>query len=178
MTSNVGETGVESIRLGGHKIENLPIRERHLALDQMPKVNAMSRKGQIDNIRARYPKQSIAWVDGTLRECDNNLVRIRDFIGEQEKMTNEYMGQISLCKHRDKEIAKLDPEKDIDAIKKLRLQFPPYNVEAMQNQIKQNREAVNRADVVIDTEHNSIAELKALHKQLEERDRKLKTLGG
>ena len=47
----------------------------------------------------------------------------------------------------------------------------------MQNQISQNREAVNRANEVIDKEHDSISQLNLLRVKCTERDAKLKTLG-
>lgn len=174
MSSNIGEIGPESLRLGGRTIDQLPIAEAAHAKQGMPDFLKSERQNQIERIKGAYPKQTLAWIDGTIRECTHNLGRVRDLIGGQNKMINEYMGQIHLCKHRDKLLEKTE---DPDEIKALKKQFPLYDVQAMKQQVKQCREAINRSNVVIDKEHDSIAELKKLRAKCVERDEKLAELG-
>lgn len=171
---NKGIYGPESLRLKGMTIDELPIAEAALTKQQMPDFLRSQKQNEIDRITAEYPKQSIAWIDGAIRECQSNLKNVRMLIASQNKMINDYMAQISLCKHRDK---LLKHETDKDEIRKINKQFPPYNVKAMKQQIKQNREAINRSNEVIDKEHASISELRELRARCVERDKVLKALG-
>lgn len=172
--SNIGQTGPESIRLGGMSIDQLPIAAAAHAKQSMPDFLKSNRQNKIDSIIGAYPKQSVDWIDGAIRECMHNLNNVRLLIAGQNKMINEYMGQISMCKHRDKLLAKTTNKDEIKALKK---QFPLYDVKAMKQQVKQCREAINRSDEVIDKEHESIAELRELRAKCVERDEKLAELG-
>lgn len=175
--SNIGITGVDSIRLNGMKIDNLPMRESALTAEQMPAVREADKNNTIENIRAKYPKQSVAWVHGAIRECEATIKNVRGLKDGQQKMINEYSGHISLCAFRDSELKSLDPEKDEDAIKALKLKFPPYNVKAMKQQITQCKEAIVRADIVIDKEHNDISKFNKLLTECMQRDCELKLFG-
>lgn len=175
--SNEGVTGVESIRLGGRTVDQLPIAEAALTKQQMPEVLENARENKVVNIKAKYPKQTVDWINGAVRECEATIKNVRRLIGEQRTMIDEYTGHISLCRHRDKELMKLNDVKDADAIKALKKRFPLYNVQAMRDQVQQCNEAIHRADGVIDAEHKSIAELRALLVQCEARDKELKAVG-
>ena len=175
--SNIGKTGVDSIRLGGMKIDNLPIREGALTAEQMPAKWAEERDNKVENIRAKYPKQSAAWVHGAIRECEATITSVRGLKADQDKMISDYSGHISLCAFRDTELARLDPEKDKDEIKSLKLRFPPYDVKAMKTQIRLCKEAILRSDIVIDKEHNDISNFKALLTKIGQRDHELRELG-
>lgn len=175
--SNIGITGVESIRINGTTIDNLPIREQAVTREQMPAVRENDRQNQINAIRASYPTQRINYLKGCVVECKENIKRIRQMKADQEKMVNDYSVHIGLCNHRDSLIAKLDAEKDKAEIRKLNLQFPPYNVKAMKQQIQQCKEAIIRADVVVDKEFASISELNETIFKCQDRDQKLKQLG-
>ena len=175
--SNIGKTGLDSIRIGGMKPEDLPLRESALTQEQMPAIKEADRLNQVENVRAKYPTQSVAWIKGAIREAEETIKNVRGLVVGQNTMINEYSAHISLCAHRDTEIAKLDPEKDTAAIKALKLQFPPYNVPAMKTQIGLCKEAILRSDVVIDTEHTSISDLRELMQKCIQRDALLKSLG-
>lgn len=175
--SNVDQTGVDSIRLRGMKVDELPIAESAITKQQMPMVYANDRENKIANIIAKYPKQTVDWVKGAIRECQDNIGRIRNLVTEQRKMINDYSGHISLCEHRDREISKLDLDKDAEEIKSLKLRYPPYNVGAMEQQITQCNEAIERSDRVIDEEHNSVSKLRELIQQCMLRDAELKPFG-
>ena len=172
--SNMGQTGLESIRLGGMKIDSLPIAESALTKEQMPVIQESIKRNELGNIIAKYPKQTVDWVKGAIRECEDTIKKVRALKGQQQTMIDEYTGHISLCSYRDKEIAKTD---DKGKIADLKLQFPPYNVEAMQQQITQCKEAIERSDGVIDKEHNAIADLKKLLTTCQQRDKELEPFG-
>jgi hypothetical protein len=176
-TSNVGQLGPESVRFKGMKIDDLPIAEAAHAKAGMVAYLKTDHDNKIAGVRARYPDTPIPSIDGFLKECKANLKRTRDFIADVESKKNEYSALIGLCKHRDKEIAKLDPETDAAEIKALRLQFPPYNVQAMLRQIKQFEESINMGHEVCGKEMDSINELNKLRAVCEQRDQELKALG-
>lgn len=174
MSSNQGQTGFESIRLGGMSIDELPIREAALVKEQLPAVQENIKRNKLGNIIAKYPKQTVAWIEGAIRECHATMKNIRALMERQQTMIDEYTVHITLCDYRDSEIEKTDDE---EKIKELRLKFPPYQVPAMKQQIIQCKEAIQRSNVVIDKEHDSIAELKALLVKCQQRDEELKPFG-
>lgn len=177
--SNEGILGIESIRLGGMTLDNLPIAEGALTKAQMPDIIAADKKNTIDNIIAKYPKQTVAWVRGAIRDCEVTIKNVRGLKVGQNTMINEYSTHIGLCVHRDREVAKLNAENpaDLVEIKKLKLQFPPYNVKAMKQQIEQCKEAIERSDIVIDKEHSDIATFKELLTTCMQRDKELAEFG-
>lgn len=182
MSENIGETGVKSIRLSGMRIDELPIAEAAITKQQWPEIIKKANDNSIGNIKAQYPKQSVAWIKGAVRECEHSIKRIRALSSSQQTMIDDYTGHISLCEYRDKEnhrINKSDKTEDEkkSLMKELNLRFPPYNVEAMRIQIKQCKEAIERCDGVIDKEHKSISELRELLVKCTSRDNKLKALG-
>lgn len=175
--SNLGITGIDSIRIGGMTLETLPFVEQAITKQQWSQVQADNARQEVDNILAEYPSQSISYLEGRVRECFDTIERIKKMKADQQRMIDEYSVHIGLCSHRDREIAKLDPVKDEAAIKALRLAFPPYDVDAMKQQIEQCKEAILRADTVIDAEHESIVEMKQLITKCEQRDALLAPYG-
>lgn len=176
---NVGVTGVESIRLGDMKICDLPIAEGAIAKQQMPLAEDTERKNKIKNILAGYPKQSVVYLDSRIREAEDNILRVGDMKSQQAAMISEYTSQISLCKFRDDEVNRIpedDEERDAK-IKDLFKRFPPYKVPAMEQQVIQSNEAIERADDVIAREYTSIAELREVKGLCVQRDIKLRYLG-
>ena len=178
-TSNVGISGVDSIRIGEMKISDLPIAESAIAKQQIPLAEDTERQNKIENILRGYPKQSVPYLDSRVLECEVNIARIGEMKNQQSKLISEYTAQITLCKFRDKEIAKIDeddPDKD-RKVRELFKDFPPYQVPAMEQQITQSEEAIVRADEVIAKEYDSIAEMRELKGLCEQRDLKLRNLG-
>ena len=179
ISPNIGITGTDSIRIGGMKICDLPIAENALTRPQIPLAEDTERQSKINDIIAGSPTQRVSYLESRIIECQANVVRISEMKSQQQAMISEYISQISLCKFRDKEIAKIaedDNERD-KKIKDLNKQFPPYNVEAMEKQIVQSTEAIERADGVIANEYNSIAELRELLGLCQQRDNQLRSLG-
>ncbi len=175
--SNEGQLGIDSIRLGGMKVDELPIAEGALTAQQMPAIREADKQNTIENVRAKYPKQTCAWVRGAIRESEATIVNVRSLKNDQNTMITEYSGHISLCAFRDSEIASLDAVKDVDAIKALRLKFPPYDVSAMRTQIDLCKQAIIRADIVIDKEHNDISQFNKLLTECIQRDKELAKFG-
>lgn len=178
-TDNIGITGVDSIRIGDMKICDLPIAESAIAKQQLPLAEDVERQNKINNILAGYPTHSLKYLNSRILECEMNILRIGEMKNQQSKMISDYTAQITLCKYRDDEIARLD-EDDPDRetkVKDLFKRFPPYQVPAMEQQLVQSTEAIDRADGVIATEYASIAEMRELKGLCEQRDLKLRYLG-
>ncbi len=179
MSSNIGKEGLESIRLGGMSFDQLPMRESVLAQEQIPAVKETIKRNKLGNIIAKYPKQTVDWVEGAIRECQATIKNVRSLMERQQTMIDEYTVHITLCDYRDSEIKKLDgrKNKDKEKIKELRLKFPPYQIPAMKQQIVQCKEAIQRSNEVIDKEHLSISELRELLVKCKQRDEELKPFG-
>lgn len=176
LDSNVGQVGVDSIRLAGRRIENLPLAEQARAVDQIPAARKAELESKRAAIRARYPRQSVAYLEGRIREARANIKRISDFRDQQRRRGTEYAAEIGLCRQREKLEAAIpndDPERE-RKLAELRKQFPPYNVAAMEQQIEQFDEAVRRCDGVIAQENASIAELSEVLALVRRRDEELR----
>ena len=179
ITKNIGISGVDSIRIGDMRIEELPIAENAIARQQIPLAEDVERQNKIKGILVGYPKQKVDYLKNRIVECEDNIVKIGEMKSQQSVIISEYTSQITLCKFRDKEIAKIteDDENRDSKIKELFKDFPPYQVDAMEQQIKQSGEAIERADGVIAQEYSSIADMRELKALCEQRDLKLRNLG-
>ena len=175
MDSNLGEKGVESIRLNGLKPENLPLAERASALSQLVQARAVQNVNRIRGIRASSPKQSVAWVESRIETANKNATDVAALKSRETALIAEYSGLISMCRHRDKLIERTTDE---DEIQKLKKDFPLYDVEAMERQIVQSKEAIERCDGVIAREYKDIADLQELLGLCRKRDADIKALGG
>ncbi len=171
-TSNIGQTGVESIRIGGMLISDLPMAELASARTQIKLALDTERQSKIDGVVKASPTQSIDYLESRAKEATHNVKRIQDMKEREQKTINEYLGTIKLCEHRDREIAKF-PIRE----KELKLQFPPYNVDAMRQQIVQSTETMVRCDDVIAQEYRSIAEIREVIGRCKARDIELRNLG-
>ena len=179
ITNNIGISGINSIRIGDMLIEDLPIAESAIAKQQLPLVEDTERQNKINHILVGYPKQRVSYLESRIRESESNIHRINEMKVQQQKMISEYTTQITLCRYRDDEIGRIDeddPDRE-EKIKNLMKRFPPYKVDAMQQQIIQSTEAIERADEVIAQEYKSIADVKEVKALCEQRDLKLKNLG-
>lgn len=176
IVSNVGTTGAESIRIGGMTLDTMGMAESAITQQQMPMAKASNAKQEIENLKSQYPKASISYYQARVKECEENIKRVQDLKDQQDKMIEDYNGHIALCKHREKLLADIDPN-DRESIKALNKQYPPYNVEAMQQQLIQCREAIDRCDDVVKQEYDSIIELQQAIERCKMRNVELQKLG-
>lgn len=176
---NIGETGLESIRIGGMQIDNLPIAEAADVKAQMPEAEKTQRENKIADIRKSHPTQRVGYLKGRINEAEDNIERMRQQKARNLDDISSYTSQISLCQHRDSAIDLIPAEdpKRAEKISTLYKQFPPYNVEKMKQQIKQFNEAIVRFDDVIAREYKDIAEMRELLGLCERRDLLLRNLG-
>lgn len=176
IVSNVGQSGVDSIRIGGMTRDTLGMAEAALTNQQWPSAVASNAQQEIENLKSQYPKGAISYYNSRRAECFENIKRVQDLKTQQDTMIEEYNGHIALCKHREKLIADIDPE-DRDAIKAVNKQYPPYSVEAMEQQLVQCREAIQRCDDVVAAEYDSISELDKAIERCKIRNVELQKLG-
>lgn len=177
--SNVGKEGMDSIRIDGMPINHLPLVPLAHVKAQMIDVRKTQRQNKIDGIKAKYPSQRVAYLESRIKECNENIDRIQALIGQNNAKIQEYTSIIMLCKIRDEEISKIpDDAPDRDTrIKDWQKRVPPYKVEAMETQISQFQEAIDRATEVIAQEYKSIAEFNEVLGLCRQRDLELRNLG-
>ena len=178
--------GVESIRNKGREIQDLPLGQGNEAKAQLPTAIEDERLGAIETVNAEYPTHRIDYLLSRIKECEENKTRMNGTIDQLNTMTSEYKGQIGMCIHRDKEIAKLTEQHEAsmmrqdeydDAVKELKRKYPAYSVLAMEQQIVQNNEGIERCRKVIEAEDTSIKEFSEVHSLCKVRDKELAKLG-
>lgn len=180
--SNIGQVGVESIRIKGKRIEDLPLGQGNEAVVGLAEARETERLNAINTINATYPKHRVDYLASRIVECQENITRINTSKGQQSGMISDYKGHIALCRHRDREMNSLLAMLDDGGIsedgfleqkKELHRKFPLFNVAAMEQQIVQCNEALVRCDDVIQQEHDSIAEFTDVMAQCRIRDTEL-----
>lgn len=165
---------IDSLRLGGMKVDQLPIGERARTLPQLEKVEENQTYREAEGIRAQYPKHSVNYCLAGIKEAKNNQIKITQMRDKAIQDIASYKTYISQCEYRDKQ---LKTETDPERIKQLKIDFPPYNVEAMDTQIGQFEDTVKSCDSVIKQEIESVRVFAGLQTLCEQRDKKLKALG-
>lgn len=176
---NIGQTGIESIRIANTQVNSLPFVAKEHAKRDMVKAFETEKENKVKAVEAKYPEESIAYLDGWIKEVNANIKSIQNLKVEQSNIVNDYTGHISMCKYRDEELAKLDPEVpgDLEQIKLLKKRFPPYNVEKMEAQIQMCRDSLQRCDDVIEKEFKTLSMLQERRTLCEMRNKELAALG-
>lgn len=177
MSGKDDEVGLTSIRLGGRSLEELTPFEYAHVREQLPDYEKTQAENEIAAIKARYPRPSIAYVDSRIKEARENLLKIASMKERERARVAEYNVHIGLCAQRDNMIAALHPLDDIEHIRLLRKQFPPYDVEALRQQIVQCEESIKRCEDIAQQENDSIAALSEVRVLCQERDKELRKLG-
>lgn len=175
----MAKTGIDSIRINGMTIEELPFAAQAHARAQLPLAQENARKKKIENILAGYPPQRVSYLRSRIRECEESILRMAKMRDQNLAKVEEYRGIIVMCEFRDKEIERIpldDPERD-KKIRELNTRFPPYNVAAMETQIVQFRESAARAEEVATTERKAIQELTSVLTLCLRRDEDLRRMG-
>jgi hypothetical protein len=185
MTSNVGETGVKSIRLKGMKIEELPLPMAARVKDQIQLAQDTERQNAIGEIIATHPTQRVDYLEGRIAECKKSQESMNQLALTEQQRIQEYQGHIEMCKHRDRELAKIDQavadghmtdDYAEQQRKSLKLQFP-YVIDRLQAQIDISNQSIQRFQEVTRRESGSIQELSETLALCKERDRLLKQHG-
>lgn len=175
---NIGKEGLDSLRINGSKLDNLPLGQGEKAKIGLPDFLKTDKETKENNIRARYPKVSQEYIKGALEECGLNIKRVKKLKIELKAKIAEYRILITQGQIRDSQIEKFDKENPEHAkqIKELLKQFPPYNIKALEQQVFQFEESIERCNEVIEQEYGSIAEFTKNQALIEQRDRELKAV--
>lgn len=99
--SNEGETGDESIRIQGKRVEELAPREQAQSRKQ---IEEQKRKLKRKEIMGRYPPYKVQGLKAQLKQCEDNLVKMRAVAQQEESTILEYRMWIRQCEMRDKEL--------------------------------------------------------------------------
>lgn len=176
--SNIGQTGLDSLRINGSKIDNLPLGQGEKAKEGLVDFIKTDKENKERVIRSKYPTQNADYLKAAIKEAEENIIKIKNFKQELKDKISGYRQLIKDAETREFELAKYsrDNPEDIPKIKELNKRFPPYNVEALQTQIQQFEEGVERCDEVIEKDYNSISEIRGVLTLVEQRDRELKMI--
>lgn len=176
--SNIGDVGVDSIRLGGMTVDELPIAEAHLVKMQLPGARELERTAKIAGVRARYPQQDVGYLEARIREAKGMIATFRQQRDGVRSQREQYGILLTEAEKRDKEIAHLaDDDIRDECVKALREEYGPWEVEGLRNQITLFDESVARFDETIEREQASIDELSEVLGLCRARDKEIARLG-
>lgn len=185
---NIDILGVDSIRLNGQVVSELPLAERANAIPQLPLAYDAERKSAIESVMARYPRQSIESIQARIKEAQDNIIRVSKMLSDQREVINNYNHIKNMCKLRDKELS-FYPDEGPERNAKIRewnIQLAGANTDAymvyddiskFDEQIKQSEDSMVKAEDVIERERNDIRNMEKLSGQIIARDVELKRLG-
>ena len=184
---NIDILGIDSIRLNGQVIKDLPIAELASAIPQLPLARDTERQNAIEAILARYPKQTLSSISGRIKEAQKNIERISKLREEQHEMINTYKHIKNMCKVRDKELSFYpDGPERAEKIREWNITLANANTAAyivyenadgFDEQIKQCEDTIKKAEDVLERERADIRNMEKLSGQIIARDVELKRLG-
>ncbi len=109
-TSNIGETGITSIRVNGVRLNELPIAEQHEARSQLVLAEDAEREQKIKSVLATYPPYQISALNAQVKTSRTSILRAQDVIDKENQIIAEYTGHIARCEIRDRELKNLGVE--------------------------------------------------------------------
>lgn len=183
-SSNIGQTGVSSIRIKGKRVEDMPLGTNNQALEQMADAVETERLNAIAEVNAKYPHQRVDYLSSRINECEQNKNRMKAFIAETRGRISEYQQLVMNCSVRDKMLADLDDDKyryDGEEYKAKRRDilttWGRWDETALKQQIDQFEEAIAKTEDVIRQEDEAIREHTEVIGLCRQRDRELAKLG-
>lgn len=105
--SNIGETGIDSIRIGGKRIGDLSVVDRMRARKQ---VELSETERKIRDVKAKYPPYSVPHLKAGIKEARENMFRFETAIKKENETITEFSKYLGLCEQRDKELRALGVE--------------------------------------------------------------------
>lgn len=189
-SSNIGETGVSSIRLKGQKIDDLPLGLGNQAAEGLQDALETERLNAIAEINAQYPHQRVDYLSARINECEENKNRMKRMIADTNARIQEYRGLLMKCGVRDRMLNDLldrqawvceDESEMSDEYKaekkKILTEWGRWDANELAKQIEQDEEALERFEDVIGHEDESIKEHSEMIALCRERDKQLAKLG-
>jgi len=174
--NNIGKTGADSLRVDGMQIGNLPLGQGNEAKEGLADFLETHHETLRNNVAAKFPKHKVEYLKSRIKECEGNIQKIKDFKQDLKTQISEYRSLIKEVALANEQILKLDPEQHKEQIKKIRKKTPPYNVEALNKQIEQFEESIERCDATIEQDYDSISEIREVLALAEQRDKELRNI--
>ena len=176
--SNKGQQGLDSIRINGKKIDNLPLGQGELAKSGLADFIETDRETKENNIRAKYPNVTEEYIVATLRGLNANIKKVKSLKKDLKAKVEEYALLITQSEIREAKIEYLNSENPEDAqkIKDLLKKYPPYNIPALKSQVSQFEDSIERCNTVIEQEFESIAEFTKNLALIQQRDREIRAI--
>lgn len=172
--SNIGQTGVESIRIKGQRIEDLPLGTGNQAAEQVADAIETERLNAIAEVNAKYPHQRVDYLTHRINECEQNKNRMKAFIADTQRQISEYQQLIMNCKVRDR---LLKAEEDPEERKAIYREWGRWEQSELEAQIGRFEESIAKTEEVITLEDNAIREHTEVIGLCRQRDRELAKLG-
>lgn len=188
MDPNEGEVGIESIRLNGKKLDNLPPHQSRQAQLQLPEAIQAELDQKVENICGKFPRTTKEYVESRIEEARTSIKDFKQVKKDRMQTIKEFVHQAKALKgpsFRDiePELEAIGNREDISfeerkaLIREKRLACSQYDRNAMYEQVQQFQEDIERLDAAIQAENDSIADLTSTLGKLEIRDAELKSLG-
>ncbi|MDB4490055.1 hypothetical protein N9045_00925 [bacterium] len=176
--NNVGQEGYESLRINGSKIGNLPLGQGEKARQGLAEFIKTEKQTKVNNIKAKYPNVSEAYIEAALKELKNNISRVKQMKNGMKDKIAEYSTLVTQSQVRDAQTAQLSKDNPAEAkqIKELLKKYPPYNVKALQDQIEQFEQSIDRCNSVLEREYESIAEFRGTLALIKQREIELRNI--
>ncbi len=176
--SNKGQEGLDSVRINGKKIDNLPLGQGEVAKVGLADFIETDKETKENNIRAKYPNVTEEYIVGTLRALNANIKRVKSLKKDLKSNIEEYTLLITQSEIREAKMEYLNSENPDDAkkIKELLKKYPPYNIPALKLQVSQFEDSIERCNAVIEQEFQSIAEFTKNLALIQQRDREIRAI--
>lgn len=112
-TSNRGQSGIESIRIGGMTVQDLPMVMAAHAKQQLPLAIDNERRQKIKEVLAKAPTQKVDYLRAAIMECKHNVDTQTNFKAELAAKIASYEGQRGGVEYGRQQLEKLDPDGEI-----------------------------------------------------------------
>jgi len=109
-TSNIGVGGIESIRIAGMQIQDLPMVASAHAKMQLPLAIDNDRKQKIKTVIKQFPTQTVSYLQGRIKESQANVNDQTVFKAGIAKKIALYEGQKNAVEYGKEQLALLDPD--------------------------------------------------------------------
>lgn len=181
--SNIGQTGVSSIRIKGQRIEDMPLGTNNQAVEQLSDAIETERLNAVAEVNAKYPHHRVDYLTHRINECEQNKNRMKAFIAETRVKISEYQTLVMSCKVRDRLLAELDDDEQRTGMdfsekrKAILAQWGRWDEGELEKQIDQFEVAITQSEEVMKLEDEAIREHTEIIGLCRQRDRELAKLG-
>lgn len=171
--SNIGQTGVSSIRIKGQRIEDLPLGTGNQAAEQLPDAIETERLNAIAEVNAKYPHHRVDYLTHRINECEQNKNRMKAFIADTRGQISEYQQLIMNCNVRDRLLKSADDSER----KEIYREWGRWDKSELEAQIERFEVSIAKTEAVIKLEDEAIREHTEVIGLCRQRDAELAKLG-